>query len=282
MSFLDRIRACAAFERSNYLPFRVGDDQAGLITPEFADHLASFPGVFDVEPGGVRLVASLTTLDKRTAAVESVLRELLRKGLISGWRDEPYRVMVYPEAPTLFLMERAAVPLFGVYGTGVHVNGYVGRGADMRMWIGKRSLHKPMAPGKLDQIVAGGRSASYSIRETLFKEGEEEAAIPAYLMARARAVSAITYCTERSEGLRRDVLYNFDLDLPTEFIPHNTDGEITEFYLWPITQVIEMVRETDEFKFNCALVVIDFLIRHGFIDHSEPDYLQLVRSLHTF
>lgn len=282
MSFLERIRVCSVFERSNYLPFCVGENRVGLITQTFADHLNSFPDVFNVGPGRVDLVASLDTIGARTAAVESVLRELLRQGIINGWRDEPYSVTVYPEAPPVFLMERAAVPLFGVYGTGIHVNGYVGQGADMRMWIGKRSLRKPTAPGKLDQIVAGGRSANYSIHETMLKEGEEEASIPEHLMMKALAVSAISYCTAREEGLRRDVLYIFDVELPKHFVPRNTDGEIDEFYLWPIAQVIDTVRSTDHFKFNCALVVIDFLIRHGFIGHGEPDYLHLIKGLHAF
>ena len=61
------------------------------------------------------------------------------------------------------------------------------------------------------------------------------------------------------------MLYNFDLELPADFVPVNADGEVEEFYLWPVEQVMDMVRDGDEFKFNCSLVVIDFLIRHGFI-----------------
>jgi hypothetical protein len=46
--------------------------------------------------------------------------------------------------------------------------------------------------------------------------------------------------------------------------------------------VVETVRDTDDFKFNCALVVIDFLIRHGVVaPDDEPDYLTLVRGLRT-
>ena len=59
----------------------------------------------------------------------------------------------------------------------------------------------------------------------------------------------------------------------------NTDGEVDAFYLWPIEQVAETVREGDEFKFNCALVAIDFLIRHGFIAADNPDYSDIVEGL---
>jgi len=44
--------------------------------------------------------------------------------------------------------------------------------------------------------------------------------------------------------------------------------------------VIETVRDTDDFKFNCALVVIDFLIRHGFIGPGDAEYVDLLGGLH--
>ena len=40
------------------------------------------------------------------------------------------------------------------------------------------------------------------------------------------------------------------------------------------------MRETFEFKYNCNLVIIDFLIRHGLIDaDTEPDYVALCLGL---
>ena len=57
------------------------------------------------------------------------------------------------------------------------------------------------------------------------------------------------------------------------------DGEICEFHLWPVEEVARLVRDTFDFKFNCNLVIIDFLIRHGYIAPDHPDYLALVRGL---
>ena len=182
--------------------------------------------------------------------------------------------------PVLMEMERAAVPLFGVEGYGVHVNGFVRDGDGIKMWIGRRSLTKPTAPGKLDQVVAGGQPAGIGVTENLVKECGEEAAIPADLARRAFPVSALTYCTQRAEGLRRDVLFNFDLELPADFTPRNTDGEVAEFLLWPMDKVMAVVRETDEFKFNCGIIVIDFLLRRGFIGPDDPDYLDLLQGMH--
>jgi hypothetical protein len=74
-------------------------------------------------------------------------------------------------------------------------------------------------------------------------------------------------------------LFNYDLDLPADFTPRNTDGEVEEFYLWPMEKVMETVRESDDFKFNCALVVIDFLLRRGLIPPEHPEYGGLLAGL---
>ncbi len=281
MAFIDRIRACAIFDPGAYIPFRVGGEEVGLVKPGFASTLAAFDEVFRVKEDAVEVSERYVSPEERTVAVDAVLRPLAARGMIRGWRDEPYPVATEPTAPALMLMERAALPLFGVRAAGVHVNGFVREHGSVKMWIGRRSLHKPTAPGKLDQMVAGGQSARYTVEETLMKESAEEAGLPESLARRARQVGAITYATEMEGGLRRDVLHVFDLDLPADFVPHPHDDEISDFYLWPIEQVAHTVRNGDDFKFNCALVVIDFLIRHSFVDHHEPDYLALVRGLHA-
>jgi 8-oxo-dGTP pyrophosphatase MutT (NUDIX family) len=181
--------------------------------------------------------------------------------------------------PPLLLMERAAIPLFGVRACGVHLNGFVRGERGVAMWIGRRSRDKPTSPGKLDQLVAGGQPAGMGLRENLIKECWEEAGIPLETAQRVVPVGAISYCLEVPQGLRSDVIFNFDLELPADFVPLNRDGEMEDFYLWPMEKVIETVRDTREFKPNCALVVIDFLIRHGFIPPDHPDYLQIIAGL---
>ena len=52
------------------------------------------------------------------------------------------------------------------------------------------------------------------------------------------------------------------------------------FRLLPLEEVQWLVRDTEEFKLNCALVVIDFLIRHGRLAPEAEGYLALVDGLH--
>lgn len=71
-----------------------------------------------------------------------------------------------------------------------------------------------------------------------------------------------------------------DLKLSRDFQPVNSDGEVGEFYCWSMDKVKEKIA-TDEFKPNCALVVLDFMIRHGLITpDNEPHYVDFVLGSH--
>ena len=202
------------------------------------------------------------------------------EGLFAGWRDEAYPVATGWGAPPLFLMERAAVPAFGVRAYGLHVNGFTRTGAGLRMWIARRARNKPTYPGLLDNMVAGGQPHGLTVAENLVKECAEEAAIPAALAARAVPVGAISYAADLDEGIRPDVQFCYDLELPGDFAPRAADGEVEEFALLPIDEVAALVRDTRQFKFNCNLVVIDFLVRHGLVAPDDPDYTAIVAGLH--
>ena len=78
---------------------------------------------------------------------------------------------------------------------------------------------------------------------------------------------------------RRDIIYCYDLELPEDFQPTPTDGEVADFLLLPIDKVIELVAETDRFKPNCNLVIIDFLLRHGLLGPEHPQYDALALGL---
>jgi 8-oxo-dGTP pyrophosphatase MutT (NUDIX family) len=128
-------------------------------------------------------------------------------------------------------------------------------------------------------MIAGGLHHGISLSENLAKECGEEAAIPADLCSQAIPVGYISYRTETPEGFKPDVMYCYDLELPPDFVPQCQDGEVEEFYLWPLEKVAALVRDTDAFKKNCNLVIIDFLIRRGFISPGHPDYLEIIASL---
>jgi 8-oxo-dGTP pyrophosphatase MutT (NUDIX family) len=281
MSYLDRIRACNAGDLSRYRPLIVAGHDVGRIAPEIANRLADFPTIFNVGVDVVELNPALATVEDRTAAVAVVSRKFYEQGIFTEWWDEQYPIATSFGAPLLLTVERGCVPCYGFIAYGVHINGIVRDGGETRMWIARRSRGKRSHPGLLDQIVAGGQPAGLTLVENVIKECAEEAAIPAGLARCAQSVGTITYTGERLEGLRNDVLFNYDLELPADFTPFAADGEVEKFYLWSLAEVAERVCETEDFKFNCNLVIIDFLIRHGFIPADHPDYVAISRGLHA-
>lgn len=282
MSFLDRIRACHAWQPANYRPFVLeGHPQPlGWVTHDFARRLEDFPQVFEISDRAVGLPARYDDFEVRSTVLEGALRELHAAGEIPRWRDEDYGVARrWGEAP-LFKMERGAVPLFGLPAYGVHVNGFVRGAAGLGLWVGKRTAHKPVAPGKFDHLVAGGQPFGLRLMENVIKEAGEEASVPAGLAALARPVGALRYICARAEGLRNDVAFCYDLELPAEFQPVADGDEVESFSLWPVAEVLARIRETDDFKFNVALVNLHFALRHGLLSpDDEPEYQAVVEGL---
>ncbi|WP_044561567.1 DUF4743 domain-containing protein [Azospirillum sp. B4] len=286
MAYLRHIRACNTHDAAAFWPFAVNGRPVGYVRPAFAARVASLSDAFLLTGGANPLLDLLPTEPKvRTQAAAEVVAALADEGLVPPLRGEDFPVLAQWGQPELLRLDRAAVPGFGVRGFGLHVNGYVpspektGAGG-IGMWVGRRARDRGVAPGKLDNMVAGGQPAGLSLTENLVKEAREEAGLDPSLARSAVPVGAITYVFDTVAGLRRDTLFCYDLPLSRDVIPRNTDGEVEAFELWPLAQVAESVRTTDDWKFNVNLVVIDFLIRHGHLspDH-EPDYMDLVTGL---
>lgn len=215
------------------------------------------------------------------AKIEAFFRDYFSRHQLKGWRDEYYAVSESFGSDTLFLLERAALSYLGITGYGVHINGYVKNADGIFMWVAKRALNKPTDPGKLDQIAAGGQPYDLSPRDNVIKECEEEASIPKILAEKAQPVSAISYYYDLPIGLRPDVIFNYDLLLPDDFTPRVNDDEVDSFQLYPMAELLEIIADSQAFKFNSAVVIIDFAIRHGIITPTHPDYLALQQGMHA-
>ncbi|XP_073326548.1 thiamin pyrophosphokinase 2 [Pagrus major] len=271
--------------RENCLRFKIGEAHVGWIPPHVAALLGRYPEVFSPpHDGAVSLCHSLDSYEKRSEAVGAVLQPLRQEGslpCLKGWRDEKYSVMPKFSDPPLMWMERAATCLFGVKRYGVHLNGYtVSSSGEVSMWLARRSLTKQTYPGLLDNVAAGGLAAGASIKQTLVKECQEEACIPAAIAEKACPVNTVSYTYEDEEGVYAESQFVFDLELPLDFKPIVGDNEVQEFYLLPIDKVKDLLA-TEDFKPNCAMVVLDFLIRHSFIEpDTEPCYQEFVAGLH--
>ncbi|CAN6456357.1 unnamed protein product [Victoria cruziana] len=245
---------------SEFLSFVIEGQVVGRIHPCIVDHLKKFPDVFSLEQNDdhgrradsyVTLHSSLRTPKDRTDAVDHTIK-CLGESIFPGIRNEAY---------------------------GVHMNGYTEKEGNKFLWIGKRSNEKPTFPGMLDHLVAGGLPNGITCEDNLLKECEEEAGIPRNIASVAIAAGAVSYMDIEGYRFKRDVLFCYDLKVPDVFIPSNQDGEVGSFKLIPVTQVANIIRRTEFFKPNCALVIIDFLFRHGLITPDDSGYLKLFQSL---
>lgn len=280
MSYLDKIVQCNTYNTEKYIPFIVEGQILGFPQKAFVKELVKWKNVFHLKENKLYLDAALDSPEERTRACEAIMKELHSNNTIDSWVGENYAVIQeYGEKP-YFLIERAAVTFMGLRGFGVHVNGLVKKNDETYIWIARRTKDKPFWPEKLDQMVAGGQPFGISRMENVIKESAEEANIPKTLLKKINQVSEIHYRGETHRGMNVDTLFNYDLWLPENFIPENTDGEVDEFILMPIEEMAELTSNTDEFKDNCNLVNIDLLIRLGIINRSHSDYDEIKSALY--
>ncbi len=279
MSFRDHIVSCNNYNPARVVPLFAGNDRVGLLRRDNAAALRPFPDVFAVADDRVILLAR-GDIAAVSRAVDAVVDALVVEKRIPKSRNETFDVAPRWGAPVVFRLDRGAVPFFGTRAYGVHLNGYRRGGSTLDLWVGRRALDKRVAPDKLDNLVAGGIGNGHGLQETLLKEGEEEASLPRSLTSRAVPAGAVSYRMENELGVRDDVLFVFDLEMPADFVPKNQDGEIVHFELMPASDVLDRVRTSDDFKFNVNLVILDFALRHGLLRPDDPEYLDVATGLH--
>jgi len=251
--------------------FLIGAEQVGWLKPDLAAAVAACDGV-QAGPAGL-------VLDD-AALLPGMARALAQRGLMR-WRGEAFDVRATPDGPALTTIDRGALPAFGIEAQGIHLDGLVRRPGTtptdgLHVWIARRAATKALDPGKLDHIVAGGIPAGLGPLETLVKEAAEEAAMPEALARGAVATGTVRYAMERPEGLRRDLLHCYEVELPEEFTPQPRDGEVESFALWPLTRLAEALRDGAAFKFNVVAVQAALLLRHGVFTQAEAARLATV------
>ena len=276
--YLRHFHACNRHNMGHFRPFYVDGHNYGWVCEDLAKSLPhDIAGIIPCGDG-ITFANSITDFATRSGVFAEATNH------ISKVRNKPIRNEMYPlvlqwgDAP-LAQLDRVAVPWFGVRAFGVHVNGFVRKKDGIYIWVGERALDRRVDPGKLDNMIGGGQPIGLSIRENLRKEAMEEAGIVPALIDTAKHVRTMRYRLERNSGLRNDTLFIFDLELAEDFVPQNTDNEVAAFHLLPAAEVATIIHDTDHFKFNCNMVIVDFLVRHGHIGPTHPEYQALMSFL---
>ncbi|MCJ1462409.1 hypothetical protein MMC07_001010 [Pseudocyphellaria aurata] len=229
-------------------------------------------------------------LHRRQSIVIAETLQLARErnvfAVLSGWRNELYPVNTSSQIPTS--IERAGSSLFGIVTYGVHMTAYVKYQNGIKIWVPRRAKTKQTFGGMLDNTVAGGISTGENPFESLVREAAEEASIPeSIIRSRAKSCGMVTYIyirDQRAGGesglLQPEVEYVYDLELDPSVVPLPADGEVEEFYLWTIEEVQKALAE-GQFKPNCAIVLLDFFVRHGILTFdNEKHLIEIVSRIH--
>lgn len=194
-------------------------------------------------------------------------------------------------------------PLRGVFGIvtlGVHLNLYTIKTLDdqpkMYIWMSRRSQTVTYA-GKLDQVVAGAMDPADRMDpfRALQREAIEEAGLKIDLESYTVTAggtfvgvidqgSRISFYDEKDavagseQGqLEPGVRFTFDLEVEPSFIPEPGEPDAaTSFFSGSVDDVKRSLK-CAEWKPNCGLVMLDFLLRKGQVRPEDDGLYGLLR-----
>ena len=189
-------------------------------------------------------------------------------GLFGGWRNEDFDICD-SGGTALFALERAAFHPLGLHSKAVHINGLCRSADGWRFLIARRSPHKAVDPGKLDNLTGGGIAAGETPEAAMRREGREEAGLPPELLDTAAPAGRIISLHAVKRGLHRESLYLYDIILPDGFTPQNQDGEVSAFAAMDAHAVADAVIR-GEMTNDAALVTLDLFRRCGLLSPQHP------------
>jgi len=249
-------------------PFFVDGERVGSVDEAHVSALQPWGRWVEVRADAVVLTA---TPSEREALFTEMNQRVHEQGLIRAWRDEPFPLLSPTTGRVLATFERASARFWGTLTLGAHCNGWVADegGRPAQMWIARRSLTKATDPGLLDNLIGGGVPFGQTPRETLVREGFEEAGLSPAQMARALPGRVIELDRDIPEGRQFERLHVFDLQLQPGETPANQDGEVGELHLWPIDEVARQAA-SEHMTVDASLATLDFLLRHRLSRGAHP------------
>jgi 8-oxo-dGTP pyrophosphatase MutT (NUDIX family) len=233
--------------------------EVGSVAPAHIPALARWPRWLRLDARRVNLAVPPEALAGALGEINDALRA---DGLIVAWRDEPFPLYNVAGGALGVSMERAATRFWGSLTLGAHCNGFVadGGGHPQSVWIARRSPTKATDPGKLDNLIGGGVPLGQTPRETVHREGWEEAGLRAEQMRGLQPGRVVRLLRDIPEGLQREWVHVYDLALPEGTLPRNQDGEVAELTLHPLADALALAAGT-EMTVDASLVTLDFALR---------------------
>ncbi|KAI1120840.1 NUDIX hydrolase domain-like protein [Nemania abortiva] len=237
---------------------------------------------------------------KRTATLKTgtdfetrtrLMKETMRAGIESPkvsvfpkWHNELFAIYD-ANGEHVFSLDGTGLSGFGVINYGVHVIGYRHTSKGTEYCVPRRAKTKSTYPNMLDNTVGGSLSAGESPIECMVRECEEELSMkPEYTRANLKPCGTISWSTDRlddgSVGCQHQVQYLYEMEIGEDTVLEIGDGEVGEIN-WKSLDQVRAALSNGEFKLNCAMTWLAFLIRNGHITaEDEPKLVEICSRLH--
>ncbi|TIB40348.1 hypothetical protein E3P86_00714 [Wallemia ichthyophaga] len=281
MKMIELIRELNNFNPKGFIPLKHNTHTIGYINKQLIGFVNIPPFTIKHDSviythSSVQRDSEIINLHFRTLK-EATDTPLPVKHELNGWRNEDYGVYSADNS-LLFTLERAAAGILGIPTYGIHLTAFT---PDYKLWIPRRSPTKQTYPAMLDNTVAGGIAFGDSVLHTVIKECQEEANLPSEIIhSSLKSTGVVTYFYMK-QGLfaQPEIQFVFDLKVDQHVTPTPNDGEVQSFSCISVDQAIANIHDR-QFKPNCALVLIDFFVRHGFISPDIDEYIELTQNMH--
>lgn len=239
--------------------FVVDGEHVGSVDEAHLGALRRWGRWVEVHARAVELTAPRPERDEAFTEMNAALRA---QGLVRAWRDEPFALLSPTNGRVLAVFERASTRFWGTLTLGAHCNGWVAGpdGQPSHLWVARRSPNKATDPGLLDNLVGGGVPHGQTPRQTVIREGFEEAGLRPWRMRQAVRGRVIELHRDIPEGVQFERLHVFDLHLPAAVVPCNQDGEVSQLACMPLKEAAAQAA-TPGMTVDASLVTLDFLLR---------------------
>lgn len=266
----------------DYYYFMIEDYERpfGYMHKTFARQMP-WPGFWRLDHDNRRVeMTSGKSFEDRTRLMEQTLRTGIETKQVEGlrkWNNELFPVYGFG-GEHILNMDGSGLDLFGVVNFAVHMIAYVMTKDGVRYWVPRRSKSKMSYPGMLDNTVGGGLAAGEIPLECIVREAEEEVCFePEYTRSNVKACGTASYQMCRTDsglpGCQHQVQYLYEMEVDKRTVPKIGDGEVEELALLSLDEVRSALAN-GEFKLNCAITWVSFLVRHGHITAENESHLQ--------
>ena len=198
------------------------------------------------------------TADEASAALAALAQHLKAAGHLKAWRNELLPVTALPQAgqpygfyPPLATVERGAARRLGILTHAVHLTGITHTGD---IWLQRRAMNKATDPGMLDTLAGGLVAYGDTLVSGVLRETYEEAGLTPEQFSPPLAHGAILVSHPVPEGQMIELAWSYSAHLAPNTVPHNLDGEVSDFCCLSKTQVIDCIKN-HELAFEAVLTM---------------------------